>query len=223
MIYTCPMHPEIREPAPGSCPKCGMALEPVEVAADSEPNPEYADMLRRLWVSLPLAVATFVLAMGEMIAGDPLARWLSPATRVYLQAASSTPVALWAAWPFYRRALASVVRRSLNMFTLIGLGVALAYGYSLFATLAPGLLPPAFKNHAGAVPVYFEAAAVITVLVLLGQVLELKARSQTGEAIRRLLGLAAKRARRLRPDGTEEDVDLGDVRIGDRLRVRPGE
>ena len=221
--YTCPMHPEVHNSGPGTCPKCGMALEPSVATVESEPNPEYRDMLRRFWVSLPLALATLVLAMGEMIPGDPLGRWLSIEMRLYLQMAFATPVAVWAAWPFYQRAVMSVANRSLNMFTLIGLGVAVGYGYSVVATLAPGILSPAFRNHGGGVPVYFEAAAVITVLVLVGQVLELKARGETGAAIRKLLGMAAKSARRLRDDGTEEDVALASVQTGDRLRVRPGE
>ncbi|NIM61109.1 MAG: heavy metal translocating P-type ATPase [Acidobacteria bacterium] len=221
--WTCPMHPEIVRDAPGSCPKCGMALEPRTATVESGPDPEYLDMRRRFWISAPLALATLVLAMGEMIPGDPLGRWLSVGTRLYLQMILATPVAVWAAWPFYQRAVLSVVHRSLNMFTLIGLGVAVGYVYSVVAALAPGILPPAFRGHGGAVPVYFEAAAVITVLVLLGQVLELKARGQTGAAIRKLLGMAATSARRLNDDGGEEDVPLDAVRSGDRLRVRPGE
>ncbi len=180
-------------------------------------------MRRRFWISVPLALATLVVAMGEMIPGDPMGRWLSVRTRVFLQMALATPVAVWAAWPFYQRAVSSVVNRSLNMFTLIGLGVAVGYAYSVVAALMPGLMPPAFQSHGGTVPVYFEAAAVITALVLLGQVLELKARGETGAAIRKLLGMAAKHARRLREDGTEEDVALETVVVGDRLRVRPGE
>ncbi len=221
--WTCPMHPEIVRDAPGSCPKCGMALEPRTATVDPGPDPEYLDMRRRFWISTPLALATLLLAMGEMIPGDPLGRWLPVGTRLYLQMILATPVAVWAAWPFYQRAVQSVVHRSLNMFTLIGLGVAVGYVYSVVAALAPGILPPAFRGHGGAVPVYFEAAAVITVLVLLGQVLELKARGQTGAAIRNLLGMAAKSARRLNDDGSEEDVPLDAVQSGDRLRVRPGE
>lgn len=221
--WTCPMHPEVIRDAPGQCPICGMALEPRSGAVEPGPNPEYVDMRRRFWVSAPLALATLVLAMGEMIPGDPLGQWLSVRTRVFLQMALATPVAIWAAWPFYQRAVLSVVNRSLNMFTLIGLGVGAGYVYSVVAALMPDLLPPAFRGHGGTVPVYFEAAAVITALVLLGQVLELKARGETGAAIRKLLGMAAKHARRLREDGTEEDVALEAVAAGDRLRVRPGE
>ena len=221
--WTCPMHPEIVQSAPGECPICGMALEPRSVELDHGPNPEYIDMRRRFWISVPLALATLVLAMGEMIPGDPMGRWLSVRTRIFLQMALATPVAVWAAWPFYQRAVRSVINRSLNMFTLIGLGVGVGYGYSVVAALMPDLLPPAFRGHGGSVPVYFEAAAVITALVLLGQVLELRARGETGAAIRKLLGMAAKHARRIREDGTEEDVALDAVTVGDRLRVRPGE
>jgi Cu+-exporting ATPase len=220
--WTCPMHPEIVRDEPGSCPICGMALEPRTVEVEAGPNPEYLDMRRRFWIATPLALATLALAMGEMIPGDPLGRWLSSSTRTWLQLLLATPVAVWAAWPFYQRAVVSVRNRNLNMFTLIGLGVFVAYGYSVFATLAPGLLPHTFR-HGGAVPVYFEAAAVITALVLLGQVLELKARGETSAALRKLLGLAAKSARRIEADGGERDVPLADVQVGDRLRVRPGE
>jgi P-type Cu+ transporter len=223
--WTCPMHPEIVREEPGSCPICGMALEPRTVQVEEAPNPEYADMKRRLWISTPLALATLVIAMGEMIPGDPLGRWLSPQLRIWLQLAFATPVATWAAWPFYQRAFRSVVNRSLNMFTLIGLGVGVAYGYSLFAAFFPGLLPSTMRHggHGGTVPVYFEAAAVITALVLLGQVLELRARGETSAALRKLLGLAAKTARRIEDDGAERDVALSEVRAGDLLRVRPGE
>jgi Cu+-exporting ATPase len=220
--WTCPMHPEIVRDEPGSCPICGMALEPRTVAVEEGPNPEYLDMRRRFWISAPLALGTLVLAMGEMLPGDPLGALLSPAARTWLQLALATPVCLWAAWPFYQRAVTSVRNRSLNMFTLIGLGIAVAYGFSLFATLLPGALPHTFR-HGGTVPVYFEAAAVITALVLLGQVLELKARGETSAALRKLLGLQATVARRIADDGTESDVPLAEVRAGDRLRVRPGE
>jgi Cu+-exporting ATPase len=221
--WTCPMHPEIVRDAPGSCPICGMALEPRTVTVDEGPNPEYVDMKRRFWISVPLAAATLLLAMSEMLPGDPLGRLLSPAARLWLQLAFATPVAVWAAWPFYERAVASVRNRSLNMFTLIGLGIAVAYGFSLFATLFPRLLPHSLHGPGGLPPVYFEAAAVITALVLLGQVLELRARGETSSALRKLLGLAAKEARRIEADGTERDVPLAEVRVGDRLRVRPGE
>ena len=220
--YTCPMHPEIVRDGPGACPICGMALEPRAVELDAGPNPELVDMSRRFWISVPLAAATLVLAMGEMIPGDPLGRLLSPTLRLWLQLAFATPVATWAAWPFYERAVASVVHRSLNMFTLIGLGIAVAYGFSLVALLLPGLLPHTMR-HGGTVPVYFEAAAVITALVLLGQVLELRARGETSAALRKLLGLAAKSARRIEADGSESDTPLAGVRVGDLLRVRPGE
>jgi len=220
--WTCPMHPEIVRDEPGACPICGMALEPRTVEVEEGPNPEYVDMKRRFSISVPLAAATLVLAMGEMIPGDPLGRLLSPQLRVWLQLAFATPVAVWAAWPFYQRAVASVVNRSLNMFTLIGLGISVAYGFSLFATLLPDLLPHTMR-HGAMPPVYFEAAAVITALVLLGQVLELRARAQTSSALKKLLGLAAKSARRIAADGAERDVPLAEVVAGDLLRVRPGE
>jgi len=220
--WTCPMHPEVVRDAPGSCPICGMALEPRTIEVEEGPNPELVDMTRRLWISAPLALGTLLLAMGEMIPGDPLAELFSPKTRLWLQLALATPVAGWAAWPFYQRAVASVHTRNLNMFTLIGLGIAVAYGFSLVATLAPGVLPHTF-THGGMVPVYFEAAAVITALVLLGQVLELRARGATSSALKKLLGLAAKTARRVAEDGSEHDVPLAEVQKGDRLRVRPGE
>ncbi len=208
--YTCPMHPEVIQDTPGQCPICGMALEPRSGAVELGPNPEYLDMRRRFWVSVPLALAILVLAMGEMIPGDPLEHWISLRTRVLVQMALATPVATWAAWPFYQRAVLSVVHRRLNMFTLIGLGVGVGYVYSVAAALMPELLPPAFHGHGGAVPVYFEAAAVITTLVLLGQVLELKARGETGAAVQKLLGLAAKHARRLRDDGSERRCGSGE-------------
>ncbi|REJ77211.1 MAG: copper-translocating P-type ATPase [Acidobacteria bacterium] len=216
------MHPEVVSDGPGSCPICGMALEPVLVTVGGAENPELAEMRRRWWISAPLALATLVLAMGEMIPGDPLSRWLSLQDRVWWQLALATPVATWGAWPFYRRAVASVVNRSLNMFTLIGLGVAVAFVFSLFATFFPELLPAAMR-HGGVAPVYFEAAAVITALVLLGQVLELRARSATSKALEMLLGLAPRTARRIEPGGAEHDVDLAAIEVGDLLRVRPGE
>jgi Cu+-exporting ATPase len=219
-IWTCPMHPEIRQVGPGSCPICGMALEPEMPTLDEGPNPELVDMSRRFWVSAALSLPLFVLAMGSELLGW---HWLPMRTSVWLQLALATPVVLWGGWPFFERGRASLKSRNLNMFTLISLGVGVAYSYSLVATLAPSLFPPSFHTMGGMVPVYFEAAAVITTLVLLGQVLELRARSATGKAIRALLGLAPKTARIIREDGREEDIDLGHVQAGDLLRVRPGE
>jgi Cu+-exporting ATPase len=221
-VYTCPMHPEIRQLGPGSCPLCGMALEPVEpLAALEGPNPELLDMTRRFWVSLVLSLPVLALAMGEMLAPGPLAR-LGVSARLWTELVLSAPVVLWGGWPFFVRGWRSIVNKSLNMFTLIALGTGAAFGFSVLAVLAPGALPHGL-THDGTPPVYFEAAAVITTLVLLGQVLELRARSATSGAIRALLGLAPKTARRLRPDGAEEDAPLADVQPGDRLRVRPGE
>jgi Cu+-exporting ATPase len=220
-IYTCPMHPEVRQVGPGSCPKCGMALEPLEVTADEGPSQELLDMTRRFWVSLALTVPVLALAMGEMVA-PALGKALGPSARLWIQLVLSAPVVLWGGWPFLVRGWQSVVTRNLNMFTLIGLGTGAAFAYSVFALLFPGALPHAML-HGGAPPVYFEAAAVITTLVLLGQVLELRARGATSDAIRALLGLQPKTARRLRSDGGEEDVPLEQVQVGDRLRVRPGE
>ncbi|MGE0752891.1 MAG: heavy metal translocating P-type ATPase [Variibacter sp.] len=220
-IYTCPMHPEVRQQGPGSCPICGMALEPELVTAEAAPNPELADMSRRFWVGLVLTAPVFVLEMGShLVGGHGL---LPQATSNWVQFALATPVVLWAGWPFFVRGAQSLVTRNLNMFTLIAIGTGVAYLYSVAATLIPGVFPPAFRAHDGAVPVYFEAAAVITVLVLLGQVLELRARERTSGAIRGLLNLAPKTARRITADGHEEDVSLDDVQVGDRLRVRPGE
>jgi len=221
-VWICPMDPEVRETAPGDCPICGMALE-LEVSAESmsteEPvNHELIDMTRRFWISLALTVPVMAVAMGEMFGWLPL----TMQTAGWIQFALATPVATWAAWPFYVRAVNSVRTGNLNMFTLIGLGVSVAYGYSVVAMLAPGIFPHQF-SHGGAVAVYFEAAAVIVTLILLGQVLELRARSQTGAAIRQLLGLAPSTARLVRPDGTEEDVPLTMVMVGSLLRVRPGE
>jgi Cu+-exporting ATPase len=220
-IYTCPMHPEIRQVGPGSCPICGMALEPEFATADTGPNPELVDMTRRFWIGLALTLPVFALEMGSHFTN--LHMWLGPQASNWLQLALATPVVLWAGWPFFERGWASVRTRNLNMFTLIAMGTGVAWAYSVVATLLPGLFPAAFRGMDGAVPVYFEAAAVITVLVLLGQVLELKAREQTGGAIRALLDLAPKRARRIRADGSDEEVPLDAVRVGDRLRVRPGE
>ena len=221
-IYTCPMHPEVRQIGPGNCPKCGMALEPLEVAAaDEGPGAELVDMTWRFWVSLALTVPVLAVAMSEMVA-PPLADRVSPTVRLWVQLVFSAPVVLWGGWPFFVRGWQSIVTRNLNMFTLIALGTGTAFGYSVFAVLMPEVLPPEMR-HGGVPPVYFEAAAVITTLVLLGQVLELRARSATSGAIRALLRLAPKTARRLRDDGSEEDVPLGHVQVGDRLRVRPGE
>ena len=221
--YTCPMHPQIVRDAPGSCPICGMALEPRAVSLEQEENPELVNMTRRFWVSVALSLPVFLIGMSEFIPGDLLQRIAPMNAWVWIQLALATPVVLWAGWPFFVRGWQSIVNRSLNMFTLIGLGVAVAYVYSVVATCFPEIFPHSFRGHDGSVPVYFEAAAVITSLVLLGQVLELRARSQTGTAIKALLGLAPKTARRVGEDGTEEEVSLEDVTVGDRLRVRPGE
>jgi len=219
-IWTCPMHPQIRWDHPGNCPICGMALEPLEPSLDDAPNPELIDMSRRFWVSAALTIPLVVLAMTTDLSGwEPL----SMRTSIWVQFALATPVVLWGGKPFFDRFWASLLNRSPNMFTLIGLGIGAAYGYSLIAVLFPRIFPPSFRTMGGMVPVYFEAAAVITTLVLLGQVLELRARSSTGKAIRALLGLAPKTARRVNKDGSEEDVPLGDLKVGDVLRVRPGE
>jgi Cu+-exporting ATPase len=221
--YVCPMHPEVVQDQPGSCPKCGMALEPREITLEEEANPELKDMTRRFWIGLGLALPVFLLAMSDMIPGRPVQQVLSPSVMSWVQWVLATPVVLWCGWPFFQRAWASLVNRSLNMFTLIALGTGTAYVYSAVATLAPDLFPDSFRGEGGEVAVYFEAAAVITVLVLLGQVLELRARSQTGSAIKALLGLAPKTARRIRENGTEEDVPVDTVHPGDKLRIRPGE
>jgi P-type Cu+ transporter len=220
--YTCPMHPEILRDAPGACPKCGMALEP-RVPTVDEDNTELIDMRRRFWISAALAVPLLLLSMSEFIPGDPVRSVFAPRVVTWISLVLASPVVLWGGWPFFVRAWQSLINRSLNMFTLIGLGVAVAYLYSLLAALAPQIFPDAFRDHQGNVPVYFEAAAVITTLVLLGQVLELKARSATSTAIKALLGLAPKTARRISSDGNEVDVALDQVDRGDHLRVRPGE
>ena len=220
-IYTCPMHPQVRQVGPGSCPICGMALEPELVTAQAGPNPELADMSRRFWIGLALALPVLALEMGGHL--FDLHQYVVPQTSNWLQFALATPVVLWAGWPFFERGGRSLVTRNLNMFTLIAMGVGVAYAYSVAATLAPQAFPPAFRRHDGSVPIYFEAAAVITVLVLLGQVLELRAREQTSGAIRALMDLAPKTARRVRDDGSDEEVTLDRVQVGDRLRVRPGE
>ena len=221
--YTCPMHPEIVRPGPGSCPICGMALEPRTVTAEEEENPELVDMRRRFWVSLALTAPVVLLVMGEQIPGSPLHHLATPRAWSWVQLALTTPVVLWGGWPFFVRGWQSMIHRSLNMFTLIGLGVVVAYGYSLFATIFPDVFPASFRGEGGEVAVYYEAAAAIVTLVLLGQVLELKARSQTGAAIKALLGLTPKTARLVREDGREGDVPIEQVKPGDRLRVRPGE
>ena len=220
--YVCPMHPQIVRDAPGSCPICGMALEPRTVTGDEE-NAELKDMTRRFWVSVALSVPLLAFVMGDMLPGQPLRHALSGRLMAWLQLVLATPVVLWGGWPFFARGWASIVNRSLNMFTLIALGTGTAYVYSVVAALAPGMFPESFRTHGGEVELYFEAAAIITTLVLLGQVIELRARSQTSSAIKALLGLTPKTARRLRDDGGEDDVSLDEVRPGDRLRVRPGE
>ena len=220
-IYTCPMHPEIRHPGPGSCPICGMALEPETVTAVAPPNHELIDFTRRFWVGLVLTVPVFALEMGGHLTG--LAMRVPGQTSNWIQFALATPVVLWAGWPFFQRGWTSLRTLRLNMFTLIAMGVGVAWIYSVIAVLLPGLFPPAFLRSDGSAPVYFEAAAVITVLVLVGQILEMRAREQTSGAIRALLDLTPKTARRVRDDGTDEDVTLDLVVVGDRLRVRPGE
>jgi len=221
--YTCPMHPDIVQDTPGSCPKCGMALEPMTVAVEEGENPELVAMRRRFFLSLILTIPEIIIAMGHMLPGHPLAALASPLTYIRVELLLVSPVVLWAGWPFFVRGWQSLVNRSLNMFTLIAMGVAVAYSYSLVATAFPDLFPASFRGAGGVVAVYFEAAAAIITLVLLGQVLELKARSKTGAAIKSLLGLAPKTARRINADGTESDIPLGQVHAGDRLLVRPGE
>ncbi len=221
-VWTCPMHPQVRETSNTGCPICGMSLEPETVTAE-EDNSELDDMTRRFWVGVVLSVPLIAFVMGEMIPGNPLGTLINPAGGIWLQAALATPVVLWAGWPFFVRGWESVKRRSLNMFTLIAMGVGVAYVYSLVATFAPGLFPDSFRGHGGTVAVYYEAAAVIVTLVLLGQVLEQRARSATSGAIRALLELAPPTARRISEDGTEDEIDLAHVNQGDKLRVRPGE
>jgi Cu+-exporting ATPase len=219
--YTCPMHPEIRQLGPGSCPICGMALEPVAISAEAEPNHELIDMTRRFWIGLALTLPVLALEMAGHLTG--LHMIVGPRISGLIQFALATPVVLWAGWPFFVRGWQSLLTRNLNMFTLIAMGVGVAFLYSLVATFAPGIFPPAFRQSDGSVAVYFEAAAVITVLVLLGQVLELRARDRTSGAIRALLGLQPKTARRVAADGSEADADLSEIAVGDVLRVRPGE
>ncbi|MCG5484702.1 MAG: copper-translocating P-type ATPase [Sinorhizobium meliloti] len=220
-IYTCPMHPQVRQVGPGNCPICGMALEPEIATNETEPSPELADMRRRFWISLVLAMPVLILEMGGHLVD--LHMLLTPQMSNWLQLVLATPVVLWGGWPFFERAWRSIIARHLNMFTLIAMGTGAAWVYSVVATAAPGLFPATYRSDGGAVAVYFEAAAVITVLVLLGQVLELRAREQTGGAIRALLDLAPKTARRIEGEGNEVDVPLEAVAVGDWLRVRPGE
>lgn len=220
-IYTCPMHPEIRQIGPGNCPICGMALEPELATLEAQPNPELADMTRRFWVGLALTLPAVVLEMGGHLVGSH--QWVDQTLSNWIQFVFATPVVLWAGWPFFVRGWQSLVTRNLNMFTLIAMGVGVAYAYSVVATLAPGIFPPTFRSHDGAVAVYFEAAAVITVLVLLGQVLELRAREATSGAIKALLELAPKTARRVDDNGSDHEVPIDSLNVGDKLRVRPGE
>ncbi|MCL4218157.1 MAG: heavy metal translocating P-type ATPase, partial [Candidatus Hydrogenedentes bacterium] len=220
--YTCPMHPEVVQNAPGSCPKCGMALEPMTVTGEEKDDSELREMTRRFWVSAILSAPVLVIAMGTIV-GLPIHDWLPPSVSKWIEFGLSTPVVLWGGWPFFVRAYRSVNSMNLNMFTLIGLGTGTAWLYSVVATMAPDIFPAAFRSEEGLVPVYFEAAAVIVTLVLLGQVLELRARRSTSGAIKALLGLAAKTARIVRDDGKEEDVPLEQVHIGDKIRIRPGE
>jgi Cu+-exporting ATPase len=219
-IWTCPMHPQIRQEGPGTCPICGMALEPEEPSLNDGPNPELVDFTRRLWVAGVLAVPLLAISMVAEMLGVHV---VSPAASPWLQLALTAPIVLWAGLPFFERGWTSLRTRHLNMFTLISIGVGAAFLYSLVATVAPGFFPPTFRMHGGVVPVYYEAAGVVVALVLLGQVLELRARAATGRAIRALMNLAPKTARRVRSDGSEEEVSLADVAAGDRLRVRPGD
>ncbi len=221
VIYTCPMHPEVRQPKPGSCPICGMALEPVTVTAESGESHEYKDMRRRFWIALVLTLPVFALEMGGHVLG--LKHLVSAQMSVWVQMILATPVVLWCGWPFFERGWQSLKTRNLNMFTLIAMGTGVAWAYSMVAALLPGAFPETFRTADGIVAVYFEAAAVITTLVLLGQVLELKAREQTGSAIRALLRLVPETAHRLKSDGSEEEVSLDQIHVGDLLRVRPGE
>jgi len=222
-IYTCPMHSDVRHLGPGSCPECGMALEPLEISAGEDANPELSDMTRRFWLSTALAAPVFLIGMSEMLPGRPLQHAVSAPTLTWIQFVLATPVVLWGGRPFFQRGWTSLVTGRFNMFTLIAIGTGTAYGFSVVATLLPGVFPDSFRGHAGEIAVYFEAAAVIIALVLLGQVLELRARSRTSGAIKALLGLAPRSARRLNADGNESDVALEAVQPGDRLRVRPGE
>ena len=221
--YTCPMHPQIVRPGPGACPICGMALEPRTVIADEPENPELVSMTRRFWASVALTIPVLVLGMSDVIPGQPLQHFFTMRAMAWIQLALATPVVLWGGWPFFERGWASVVNRSLNMFTLIALGTGTAFLYSVAAVLFPQLFPATFRGANDEMPVYFEAATAITTLVLLGQVLELRARSRTSAAIRSLLQLSPNNARLVRADGTELDVPLEHIQVGDMLRVRPGE
>lgn len=221
--WTCPMHPEMVSDRPGDCPKCGMALEPKSVAASEGPNPELVDMTRRFWISLGFTLPLFAMVMLDMLPNRPISSLFPGRTRIFIELFLALPVCTWSAWPFYVRAANSLRLKSLNMFTLIGLGVTVAFVYSSVAALLPGVFPDTFRLHSGEIGVYFEAAAVIVTLILLGQVLELKARNKTNSAIKKLLGMAAKSARIVRPDGSEDDIPLDQVQTGDLLRVRPGE
>ncbi len=223
LIYTCPMHPEIRQKGPGSCPICGMALEPEEVQLEEVENPELKDFTRRLWVSAGLSIPLLLLAMSDLIPGQPVQHSMPFWVYAGLQLILASPVVLWGGFPFFQRGWESIKNKNLNMFTLIALGTGVAYGYSVFATFFPSLFPEDLKVHAGFVPLYFEAAAVITALVLVGQVLELRARSQTGNAIKALLGLVPKTAKKVLDNGLEEEISIEDIQLGDLLRVRPGE
>ena len=219
-LWTCPMHPQVQRPGPGSCPICGMALEPVTRVGENAANPELRDVTRRFWVCLGLSIPLVALATGEDLANP---RLIAPHTAVWLQLGLATPAVLWGGWPFFERGWRSIVSRRLNMFTLLALGTGVAYLYSVVGALASGIFPPSFRTPEGEVPVYFEAAAVIVTLVLLGQILELRARSQTGNAIRALLDLAPRRAHLVRDGGNEADIALDEVLVGNRLRVRSGE
>ncbi|HVH88900.1 MAG TPA: heavy metal translocating P-type ATPase, partial [Terriglobales bacterium] len=222
--YTCPMHPNVVQTEPGACPICGMALEPRVIATTAEgPSPELRDMTRRFWISLAITVPLIFLAMANVIPGQPLSHAIAPRLMSWIEFILATPVVIWGGWPFFERGWKSVLNRSLNMFTLIGMGIGVAYVYSAIATIVPGIFPSSFRGMSGMPEVYFEVAGAITVLVLLGQVLELRARSRTNTAIRALLDLSPKKARRVADDGSEHDVSLDQVHVGDRLRVRPGE